>query len=435
MFVEYRTRMDEVKPAPCRSSWGALRHRDFRLLWAARTVSAAGDRITLLALPSTAILVLGATAAQVGLLNAAGSVAWPVLGIFAGVWVDRLRRRRILIGADLGRTLLIGSIPAAYVFGHIFLVQLFVVAALVGVLTVFFDLAVTAHTPVIVPSADWADANAKVEMSTQAVYAVGPGVAGALIDLAGAPLALLVDAGSFLVSGGLIGLTRTDGTSRSAAVRRSVLREAGEGLRFMAKKPVLLRIAIAAGISNVGLLMGLAVQLLFLYRAMYLSPLVVGIAFGIGSLGSLAGAAFAGRLMGRFGIQLTLFASTAIEGLSLLLVPLGLFGPIVPLLMLGLAVSGFSGTIWNVSVTTFRQRIISPELMGRVTAAGRVLAFGALPVGSLLGGAVGQALSDRLGTGRGLALTLVAAALLAASSALSLLGSRGFGEARGANRA
>jgi len=100
-----------VEPA---SRWGALRHRDFRLLWAARTVSSAGDRITLLALPSTAILVLGASAGQVGALNAVAFLAWPVLGLFVGVWVDRLRRRPILIAADLGRALLIGSIPAAY---------------------------------------------------------------------------------------------------------------------------------------------------------------------------------------------------------------------------------------------------------------------------------------------------------------------------------
>jgi MFS family permease len=400
------------------SRWGALRHRDFRLLWAARTVSSAGDRITLLALPSTAILVLGASAGQVGALNAVGFLAWPVLGLFAGVWVDRLRRRPILIGADLGRALLIASIPAAYALGHLGLPQLFVVAGLAGALTVFFDLAVTAHTPVIVPAADWADANAKVEIASQAVYALGPGVAGALIAFLTAPFALLADAASFLISGSLIGLTNREEAPPSSAGRRSLLREAGEGLRFIVGRPVLLRIAVTAAISNVGLLMGLAVQLLFLYRVMHLSPLLVGISFGVGSLGSLVGAAFTGRLMARLGIHLTLTVSS------------GLFGPILPLLMLGLAASGFWGTVWNVSVTTFRQRIISREVMGRVTAGTRVIAFGVLPIGSLLGGAVGQGLANRFGTGRGLALTLVLAALLAASSALSLLSSRGFEDAR-----
>jgi MFS family permease len=390
--------MNELEPVTTPSRWGALGHRDFRFLWAARTISAVGDRITLLALPSTAILVLGATAGQVGALNAIGNLAWPVLGLFAGVWVDRLRRRRILITADLGRAVLIASIPVAYALGHLGLVQLYVVAGLVGVLTMFFDLAVSAHTPVIVPAADWADANAKVEMSSQAAYALGPGVAGALIDLLSAPIALLTDAASFLASAAFIGLTAAETGRRPAAGRRSLLREAGEGLRFIAQRPVLLRIAVGAAISNVGLLMGLTVQLLFLYRVVHLSPLLVGISFGVGSLGSLLGAAFTARLTARLGIHRVLIASSGLEGLSLLLIPLGLYLPIVPLLMLGLAGS----------------------------AGGRVIAYGALPVGSLLGGLVGQFLSNRLGTDRGLALTLVLAALLAGCSALSMLSPRGF---------
>ena len=410
------------------SGWVALCHRESLLPWAARTVSAAGDRSTLLALPSTDILVLGVTSVQMGTLNAIGNLAWPVLGLFAGVWVDRLRRRGILVAADLGRAALIASIPIAYAVGHLGLVQLYVVAGLVGVLTMFFDLAVTAHTPAIVPPVDWADANAKVEMSSQAVYAIGPGVAGALIDLLTAPIALLADAISFLVSAALIGFTKPTAAPAAATERRSMLREAGEGLRFIAQRPVLLRIAITAGISNVGLLMGLTVQLLFLYRAMHLSPLLVGVAFGVGSLGSLLGAVFSGPLMGRLGTHLTLVVSSGVEGLSLLLIPLGLFLPILPLLILGLALSGFFGTVWNVSVTTFRQQIISTALLGRVTAGGRVIAFSALPVGSLLGGFVGQALSSRFGTSGGLALTLVLAALVAASSALSLLSPRGFTE-------
>jgi MFS family permease len=420
--------MNSAETVAAKSPWGALRHRDFRLFWAARTISAAGDRITLLALPSTAILVLGASAVQVGMLSAVGFLAWPALGLVVGVWVDRLRRRRILVVADLGRAVLIASIPISFALGHLGLAQLFVVAELVGVLAVFWDLAATAHTPVIVPAADWADANAKVEIAGQAVYSIGPGVAGALIALLTAPFALLADGASFLVSGLLIRLTGNPGGVLAPAGRRSLLREAGEGLRFIARRPVLLRIAVTAALSNIGLLMGLSVQLLFLYRVMHLSPLLVGFAFGVGSLGSLVGAAFTGRLIGRLGMHRTLVISTAIEGLSLLLIPLGLFGPIVPLLMLGLAASGFWGTIWNVSVTTFRQRIISAEILGRVSAAGRIIAFGALPLGSLLGGFVGQALSDRFGTSTGLALTLLIASLVAGASALSLLSSRGFSD-------
>jgi MFS family permease len=413
-----------------RRPWGALQFRDFRLFWAARAVSVAGDRISVLALPTVAILILSASPAQVGLLNASGTLAWPALGLFAGVWVDRLRRRRILIATDALRAALLASIPLAFALGHLSLPQLFSIAALVGGLTVFFDLASSAHVPSLVPRGHWADANAKLEVAQQAVATGAPGLAGLLITLASAPFAILFDAISFLVSGLLIAATDTREAALPVNPRRSLWSEAAEGIRFLLRDRALVRITLCAAISNVGLLMSLALQLLFLYRVMRLSPVVVGVCFAVGSLASLVGALYNRRIMNRLGIHRTLVLSTFIEGIAYILIPAGTFLPVIPLLLGTLIVSGFFNTTWNVSVTTFRQTRIAPQLMGRVGAASRLIGYGALPVGSLLGGLLGQALATRLGERTGLAMALVIAALVAGSSALALLGGRSFDEER-----
>ena len=410
--------------------WGALRHRDFRLFWAARAISVAGDRVSVLALPTLAILILGASPAQVGVLNAAGTLAWPALGLFAGVWVDRLRRRRILVATDLARAALLGSIPLAFALGHLSLLQLLLVAGFVGTLTVFFDLASTAYVPTLVPRAEWADANAKLEVAQQAVATGAPGLAGLLITLLSAPFAIFFDAISFLLSGTLIAVTGPVEPALPVNARRSLLHEAAEGIRFLLQDQALVRITIGAAISNVGVLMSLALQLLFLYRVMHLSPIVVGACFAVGSLASLVGALYNRRVMNRLGIHRTLVLSTFIEGIAYILIPAGTLLPVIPLLLGALILSGFFNTTWNVSVTTFRQTRIAPQLMGRVGAAGRVIGYGALPVGSLLGGFLGQALSARFGERTGLASALVIAALVAASSALAMLGGRSFEPSR-----
>src|SRR5438270_3785851 len=409
-----------------RKRWGALQYRDFRFFWAARAISVAGDRISMLALPTVAILILRASPVQVGVLNAAGTLAWPALGLFAGVWVDRLRRRRILIATDLVRAALLGSIPLAFALGHLSLPQLLLVAALAGGMTVFFDLTATAHVPSLVPRSEWADANAKLEMAQQAVATGAPGLAGLLITLLSAPFAITFDAISFLVSGVLVAATDSGQPDSPMKARRSLLSEAAEGIRFLVRDRALVRITIGAAISNVGLMMALALQLLFLYRVMRLSPVVVGICFAVGSLASLVGAVYNRRIMNRLGIYRTLVLSTFIEGIAYILIPAGTVLPVLPLLLGALVLSGFFNTTWNVSVTTFRQTRIAPRLMGRVGATGRVIGYGALPVGSLLGGLLGQALSARLGERTGLALALVVAALVAGSSALAILGRRSF---------
>ena len=404
--------------------WGALRHRDFRLFWAARAISVAGDNISQLALPTAAILVLGAGPAQVGALRASGFVAYPLLGLVAGVWVDRLRRRRIMVVADVGRAVALASIPIAFALGHLTLVHVFVVVACVGGLTVFFDLASTSHVPVLVPRGDWASANAQLEMAQQAISTGAPGLAGFLITALSAPFALAFNAASYLVSATLLQVTVEP--VLPAQPRRRAMAEAMDGMRFLFRHQALLRITITAAISNVGLLIAQAVLLIFLYRVTHLPAYVIGLAFGAGSVASFAGAAVNQSIVQRLKTHRSLLLATFAEGLGWMLVPAGIFLPVFPLLVTGLAVSGFFSVTWNVGVTTFRQRQIPPEMMGRVSAASRTIGFGALPVGSALGGLLGQALTAHLGDRLGLAATLAAGSLVAASSAVGLLGARGF---------
>ncbi|TMD12126.1 MAG: MFS transporter [Chloroflexi bacterium] len=216
-----------------RNRWGALQYRDFRFFWAARAISVAGDRISMLALPTVAILILQASPAQAGLLNAAGTLAWPALGLFAGVWVDRLRRRRILVVTDLVRAVLLGSIPLVFALGHLSLLQLLLVAGFAGAMTVFFDLASSAHLPSLVPRAEWADANAKLEVAQQAVATGAPGLAGLLITALSAPFAIAFDAVSFLFSGLLIAVTDSSQPALPINPRRSLLSEVVEGIKFL----------------------------------------------------------------------------------------------------------------------------------------------------------------------------------------------------------
>ena len=407
-----------------RRNWGALGHRDFRRFWLARTASAAGDSISQFAVPTAAILVLGAGPAQVGVIRALGLLAYPLLGLVAGVWVDRLRRRRIMVAADAGRALALASIPIAYGLGHLTIAQLYVVVALVGTLTVFFDLASTSHVPVLVPRTDWASANAQLEMAQQAIGTGGPGLAGVLISTFSAPLSIAVNAATYVISATL--LRTTADPVLPASPRRHAAAEALEGMRFLIGHGALRRITITAAVSNVGLFTAQAVVLLFLYRVAHLPAYVIGLAFGAGALASFVGAAANQSIVARLRTHRSLLVATFVEGLGWMLIPAGLFLPAVPFLVGGLVVAGFAGVTWNVSVTTFRQQQIPPELMGRVSAAARTIGYGALPVGSVLGGFLGQALTAVLGQARGLTVTLAIGGLIAAGSALPLLGSKDF---------
>ncbi|HXG76633.1 MAG TPA: MFS transporter [Gaiellaceae bacterium] len=405
--------------APVRSL--LRRNAAYRRLWAAHTVSVLGDAVTLVAFPTIAVVSLEASPFLVGVLGAAGSAAWLVVSLAAGVWVDRLPRRRVLVAADVVRFGLVASIPAAHVAGVLTVWQLLAVAGLAGVCSVFFSLASTAYVTESVEPDDLTQANARLELTFSAAQLAGPSAGGGLIAVVGAPLAVAADALSFAVSALFLSGGPRPAPPPAAAPRRSFAQDLRAGVRETRRQPVLLRTTAAAGLANAGLAMTQAAIFLFAFRGLGLGPAEVGIAFTAAAVGTLAGAAVAERITRALGTARTLPLATLLEALPGLLFPLALLGAPLLWLALPLSLRFFFGPIWNVGAITLRQRLVGSQLQARVTAVSRGVSMGAWPLGALLGGALGEILSGTLGDAHGFGLTLVVAAAVGSVSVVLVL--------------
>ncbi len=377
-------------PAP--HAGGLWRNGAFLTLWTGQTIALVGAQVTLLALPLTAILALGATPAQVGLLSAVEYAPFLVVGLVAGVWTDRLRRRPILIWANLGRAALLGTIPLAALLGRLHLAQLYIVGLLVSTLAVFFEVAYQSYLPTLVARGDLVEGNSKLEVSRSAAQIAGPGLAGALVQVASAPLAIAANTASFLVSALLLGLIRAPETPRPAARRRGAWAAAGEGLRVVAGHPILRAIAASAGTYNLFAHVFLPLFALYATRELGVAPALLGAVLAIGSGGFLAGALLAGPVVRRAGLGAALLAVPVVSGGGVLLIAAA-GGPrplIVLLLALGQFLYAAGGTVFNVNSVSLRQAVTPDRLLGRVNATMRVIAYGAIPLGSLLGGGIAE---------------------------------------------
>ena len=377
---------------------GLWRHVDFMRLWTAQTVSQFGSQITQLGLPLTAALVLGASPAQMGVLGAAEFAPFLLFGLIAGVWVDRLPRRPILVWADLGRALLLATIPAGAYLGLLRIEQLYVVGFLAGVLTVFFDVAYMAYLPSLVARDRMVEGNSKLELGRSAAQIAGPGVAGGLIQLLTAPIAILLDSLSFLFSAAcLFGIRRAGPPPEPRAAAGSVWQQIGEGLAVVLKSRLLRPIALCTGTSNLFGNMLFAVFILFVTRELGIDAGTLGLLFTVGAVGGMAAAAAAGRLAGAIGVGPTIVGAILVGGLGNLLVPL-FAGP--GWVGLGvLALSGFAGgvgnVVYNITQVSLRQAITPHRLQGRMNASMRFVVWGTIPIGSLIGGFLGEQIGLR----------------------------------------
>lgn len=371
------------------------RHPDFFKLWAGQTVSLFGSQIGGLAASLTAVLALGATAGQVGLLRAASFAPNLLLGLFVGVWVDRVRRRPILIAADLASALLVASIPLAASLGLLGIAQLYIVNFLAGTVAVFSRVADGSYLPALVGREELIDANGKLEVSRSAAQIGGPGLAGVLIELLTAPAALVFDAVSFLVSALFLGAIRTtEPASPSSQTRRSVVGEIGEGLRLVGRNPLLRAIAGSAGLGNFFGNVGGAVFVLYLTRELRLEPVTVGLIFGAIGPGALLGSLLAARLPRRFGLGRTLVGAALVLYCGGLLPALA-GGPVAPAVATLVAAQfsiGFGAVILNVNTIGLSQAITPDHLLGRLRATTGFITAGAMPLGALAGGALGGAI-------------------------------------------
>lgn len=391
------------------------RNHDFMRLWVANFISNAGTHITRLAIPLTAALTLGATPMQMGLLAMAGSLPNLLFGLVAGVWVDRVRRQPLMIAADIGRALLLASIPLAALMGSLTFIHLWVVAFVGGTLSIFFTIASVAVLPSIVKSEQLVDANSKFALSDSVLSIAGPSGTGGIISLLGAPKAILVDSCSYLVSAFSLRRVKVAETIAQPRVKRSTMwTEIWEGIQALIQTPLLLALTVSGAIGTVGFSIQGAVGILFLTRELGLGPALVGLVAACGGSGALLGAVVAGRTGRYTGVGMAVILGNLLWVFGGLITPFAGFGGItLPYLVVGGIVASLGATVFSVNQMSLRQRLTPVSLLGRVTAARRFLLFSLAPAGSAIGGL--------LGAGLGLRMTLIIGGLVGMVSVLIVL--------------
>ncbi len=370
------------------------RNEAFLKLWTGQTISLLGSQITVVALPLTAILLFHASALQVGVLGAVEFLPFLLFGLPAGVWVDRVRKRPLLIWTDLGRFVALASIPGADAFGVLSIAQLYAVAFVSGILTVLFDVAYGSYLPAVVRRDQLVDGNAKLEISRSGAQLAGPGVAGLLVQAFSAPLAILADAISYLCSVASLLLIRSREAPPAAEVEQEPMRrQVAAGLRYVVRHPLLGPLAACTATLNLFSMMGQAVLLLFAVDQLNMSPGEIGLILAIGNVGFLIGAFVAQRTSRALGLGRTLVATPLTIGLAAVLVPLAARGR-APALLIGFGLLGsFAAVIYNVNARSLVQSVAPERMLGRVIATMRFVVWGTIPLGSFLGGVLG----DRLG--------------------------------------
>lgn len=405
--------------APARQQPGSIRHNaDFLTYWGGQSVSLLGTQVTRLALPLTAVLLLRATPAQMGALGALEYAPFLLFTLVAGVHVDRSRRRPILIAADAGRAALLLAVPALALAGALRIELLYAVAFLVGVCTVWFYLANQAYIPALVPPERTVAANARLAASESAADMIGPGLGGLLVQALAAPLALLADALSYVVSVATLWRIRAVEPTPPRPERRLPVRaEIGEGFRVTFGNPYLRALLGEAASYNLFWQVVQTVFLLYAVRALGMSPGALGLVLALGSAGAVLGALVTGRAARIVGVGRVIVASVALSDLAPLLLPLapGASRLSAPLLALGLFATGAGTTACNVHTVSLRQRLVPAHLQGRMNACYRLVAYGSIAVGALLGGLLGERV--------GLRTTLLVGALGLLTSLIFVLAS------------
>jgi MFS family permease len=373
--------------------------RAFRLLWLGQTVSQFGSQMTMVAVPLIAALVLHASPLDMGLLLALETAPFLVLALPAGALIDRLDRRRILIAADVGRAAAMGLLPAAAAVGALSMPLLYATTLMIGGLTVFFDIAYQSYLPLIVPREKLVDGNRRLEISASAAQVAGPGAAGALVAIAGASGALLLDAATYVVSAlalsrapGKVGTNSDEGSDEGSAKRGG---GALDGLRVVFADPPLRDMAISSAAFNLASSMIAAVFVLYAVRDAHMDALGVGILYALANVGFVLGAIASEPLSRRGGIGRTIFAAAVLGALATVLLPFAV-GPFAALvLFLGRFTGAVATPIHNVNAVALQQGRTQLDLQGRVNATFRLVDWGTVPVGALLGGALGTQLGLR----------------------------------------
>lgn len=367
-------------------------HRDFKRLWFSDTVSQLGNQFTTLALPIMAVLLFHASAFEMGLLLALQTIPFPILGLFVGVWADRLRKLPIMIMCNLGRMATLASIPITYYFNALSLCELFVVAAVNGVFTVFFEISYQSYLPVLIDRVDLVEGNAKLQTSASGAQVVGPGIAGFVYQFMGGALTIAVDAVGYLASA--LALLSIQKSEQRPVVKSPLNGKSGffsemkEGVGIVFRHSILWRLMSCTATANFGGAIGGAVFVIFLVNMLKFSPALIGLVGTVGAVGFLFGTVLAPNITKHIGLGPAIALSILVSAISMIS-PLALYGAAF-LVIGGIGfVTGFALPIYNINQVSFRQSIVPERLQGRLNATFRTVNWGTLPVGSIVGGILG----------------------------------------------
>lgn len=369
---------------------------DFRRLWLGYSVSALGSEITVLALPITAAVLLGASALQMGVLTAAATVPNLAIGLLAGVWVDRLPRRRpLLVATDLASAAALLSIPLVWWLGRLTVTQLVVVELAVGCARVLFRPAYQSHLPQVVDRDHLTRASGHLRSADSAAMLVGPGLGGLLVQAVSAPVAIVLDAVSFLVSATCIrSLRKPERTTAVRSQSRSLRAELGEGLAAVLRNPALRAIAGSAANLNLFGMLTMALFVAYATRTLGMSAGMVGVIVMTGGAGALTGALAAPRVAARIGEGRAIVAATVVFSFALFALPLASGPRWLELAVIGAGevVGGFAVMVFDVTAAGLTLKAVAPELLGRVSSCSAFITQGVKPLGALAGGVLGTAL-------------------------------------------
>jgi len=377
---------------------GLLRNGQFLKLWTGQTISVFGDQITILALPLAAVLTLDASAFQMGLLTTLAWLPHLLFSLHAGVWIDhRGRRRETMIAADVGRAVVLASVPIAYFLDALTMPHLYGVAFLHGSLSVFFDLSWSTIFVSIVPRGDFVDANAKLFQSRSLSYVAGPSIAGGLVQLLTAPVALAADAVSFIASGAVLARMRVVEPEPDGDPSERLRTRLASGVRFIFANDVLRASLLSVSTINFFNLMFSALFVLYATEELHVNPGELGLIIGAASVGAVIGAVAAPRLSRAIGIGPSLMVGTLLFPLPLMLVPAagGSHRFVLALLFLAEFGAALGVMILDVNGNSINAALSPDRMRARITGAHRVINYGVRPIGALLAGLLGEAIGLR----------------------------------------
>jgi MFS family permease len=381
-----------------RPTGGLWSHPDFLKLWTGQSISEVGSQVSQLAIPWLAAVGLHASPIEFSLLGVLGFLPFILFALPAGVWVDRLRRRQILIVGDSARAVLLTLIPILWAAGALRIWHLLVLQFVIGVFTVFFDVAYQSYLPALIEREHLVDGNSKLQLTVSVAQVAGPSMTGGVIAAITAPYAIVVDAASFVVSTAfMVRMRHREAVPERAAGEShpKMWPQVKEGLQWVVGHPYLRPIAACTGTSNFFGQVAFSIFVLYAVRTLHLSSVELGIVFGVGSFGSIAGALLADRIRRRTGVGPAIVGYAIVFSCAGVLFPLAPRSFPLPFLIGGMALLGFGGVAYNITQVSLRQAITPERLQGRMNAAMRWIVWGTIPLGTMLGGALGQTLGLR----------------------------------------